>query len=345
MNMAFVIEFFAGIIATFMWLPLGIAALFAQATAPFTHVNMQGMTQTGIVFSVKQAESFGEDPMKMYDAILSDLHPHYIRLIAYWDRIEKQQGIYDFSELDQYVKKAEQDHVLLTLIVGRKVPRWPECHMPQWAQSMGERDQNKALDAYVTAFINHYKTSQAVELWQVENEPFLNFGPCQYPPEVDGVKREVSLIHALDNTRPVLVTTSGELETWLRPFQTGDMVGASLYRRFFVTTPWFRLGLNYPLPPLFYQLKGKLFQLFWPNKQLMITELQLEPWLPISIAQAPLDMQFKELPFDQFREYISYAKQTGIARVYLWGVEWWYWLAQHGHSEYWNYVRDTVFTH
>ncbi len=342
--MAFVIEFFAGIAATLMWVPLGIAAFFVHATAPFTHVNVQGMEQPGIVFSVKQAESFHEDPMKMYDAILDDLHPQYIRLIAYWDRIEKQQGTFDFSELDQYVKKAEQDHVLLTLIVGRKVPRWPECHIPQWAQGLGEADQEKALDAYLTAFVNHYKNSEAVELWQVENEPFLNFGPCQYEREVNAVGREVSLVHSLDS-RPVLVTASGELQTWLRPFLTGDIVGTSLYRRFFLTTPWFRIGLNYPLPSLFYKLKGDLYRVFYPHKQLMITELQLEPWLPVSIAQAPLDTQFKELPFSSFREYIGYAKETGIARVYLWGVEWWYWLAQHGHSEYWNYVRNTVFTH
>ena len=343
--MAFVIEFFAGIAATLMWIPLGIAALFVQATAPLTHANVQGMEQPGVVFSVKQAESFGEDPMKMYDAILADLHPRYIRLIAYWDRIEKSQGTFDFSELDQYVKKAEHDHVLLTLIVGRKVPRWPECHIPQWAQGLDQQDQEKALDAYLTAFVNHYKGSPAVELWQVENEPFLNFGPCQYPPEVASINKEVALVHALDHSRSVMVTASGELETWLRPFMAGDVVGASLYRRFFVTTPWFRLGLNYPLPPLFYELKAKLYQLFYPHKQFMITELQLEPWLPISIVQAPLDMQFKELPFSSFKGYIAYAHQTGVARVYLWGVEWWYWLAQHGHSEYWNYVRDSVFTH
>ena len=343
--MAFVIEFFAGIAATLMWVPFGIAALFVQATAPFTHAVVQGMTQPGVVFSVKQAESFGEDPMKMYDAILTDLHPKYIRLIAYWDRIEKNPGVFDFSELDQYVKKAEQDHVLLTLIVGRKVPRWPECHIPQWAQGLDQQDQEKALDSYLTAFVNHYKDSSAVELWQVENEPFLNFGPCQYPPEVADINKEIALVHALDRSHPVIVTASGELETWLRPFMAGDIVGTSLYRRFFVTTPWFRIGLNYPLPPLFYQLKARLYQLFYPGKQFMVTELQLEPWLPISIAQAPLDMQFKELPFSSFEEYIDYARQTGIARVYLWGVEWWYWLAQHGHSEYWNYVRDSVFAH
>lgn len=341
--MAFIIEFFAGIAATLMWVPLGIAALFMQAAVPFMHASPQGMSQPGVVFSIKQAESFGEDPAKMYDAILDDLRPKYVRLIAYWDRIETRQGAFDFSELDRYVKKAEQDHVRLTLIVGRKVPRWPECHVPQWAQDLDEQRQEQALEAYLRAFVNHYKDSPAVELWQVENEPFLNFGPCQYPPEVANIGKEVSLVHALDNSRPVIVTASGELETWLRPFATGDIVGASLYRRFFVTTPWFRIGLNYPLPPLFYELKAKLYQVAYPGKQFMITELQLEPWLPISIVQAPLDMQFKELPFTSFEGYIGYARQTNVARVYLWGAEWWYWLAQHGHSEYWNYVRNTVF--
>ncbi len=327
-----------------LWIPLGIAAFTLQVLAPALRIQTAGMQEPGIVFSIKQAESFNLDPYRTYEAILDELHPKYVRLIAYWDRIEKQQGVYDFSEFDRYVKKSEQAGVRLTLIAGRKVPRWPECHIPAWAAGLSAQEQNQALQAYLSAFVQQYRASGAVELWQVENEPFLNFGPCDFSREVRDVASEVGVVRSLD-ARPVLVTASGELDTWLRAFLTGDQVGVSLYRRFFVTTPWFRFGLQYPLAPLFYKLKGALLQTVFPGKRLMVTELQLEPWLPQSIVSTPLKQQFKELPFSQFQNYISYARQTGIPRIYLWGGEWWYWLKERNYPEYWNYVRTAVFAH
>jgi hypothetical protein len=36
----------------------------------------------------------------------------------------------------------------------------------------------------------------------------------------------------------------------------------------------------------------------------------------------------------KFDEIISFAKGTDFAEQYLWGVEWWYWMQNHGHPEF-----------
>jgi hypothetical protein len=53
--------------------------------------------------------------------------------------------------------------------------------------------------------------------------------------------------------------------------------------------------------------------------------------------------QTRVLPLTKFQKTIKYAAQTRISRVYFWGVEWWYWLNQQGVSDYWQYVKQTVF--
>ena len=49
--------------------------------------------------------------------------------------------------------------------------------------------------------------------------------------------------------------------------------------------------------------------------------------------------QAKFFPLKDFQDIISYAKKTGFDTQYLWGIEWWYWMAEHGHPEYLEYAK------
>jgi hypothetical protein len=301
-----------------------------------------GAKEPGLVYSVKQAETLGLDPQKTFQQILSDFHPKYLRLIAYWDRIEKTKGSYNFSELDSEVAAAGSAGAKLTLVFGRKVPRWPECHLPAWYGGLSSTDQRAATLAYVQTIVERYKNNPSVEYWQFENEFFFkDFGTC---PALDmqTFTDGLALIRRLDS-RPVIVTSSGELDSWYRSYRLGDVVGVSLYRRFFMSLPFVKLGMSYPLHEKFYVVKGALMNILF-HKPLMVTEMQLEPWLPDSPANILLAQQFRELDFNRFQEYLRYVEDTDIPRVYFWGVEWWYWLQAHGHPEFLNYVRDTVFS-
>jgi hypothetical protein len=38
------------------------------------------------------------------------------------------------------------------------------------------------------------------------------------------------------------------------------------------------------------------------------------------------------MDFKKFKENIDFAKKTGLDTIYLWGVEWWYWLKEKGNE-------------
>ena len=48
------------------------------------------------------------------------------------------------------------------------------------------------------------------------------------------------------------------------------------------------------------------------------------------------------MPLTEFISTIDYAKQTGFSEYYWWGAEWWYYLKQNGHPEYWDKVKELI---
>lgn len=86
----------------------------------------------GTTFSSFYAELFGLDWQKAYTAIFEDLGIKKVRLPAYWNEIEKSENEYDFSRLDWQIKEAEKHNAEIILAVGLKLPRWTECHEPDW---------------------------------------------------------------------------------------------------------------------------------------------------------------------------------------------------------------------
>ena len=341
------IEFFSGLVAVLMWLPFSLVGLTQELYLNLSNQPLSETIEPGVVFSFKQAENLGLNPRATFLAMLEDLKPKSLRAIAYWDRVERVDDEFDFSELDFQLQEAEKRNIKTTLIIGEKVPRWPECHYPGWlslAQS-DEKRQEEVLE-YLQTVVNRYKNYPQLEFWQLENEPSLAFGKC---PGFNkkAFEQKLKLLKSLSE-KPVMVTTSGELDTWLRAFLYGDKIGFSVYRRFFVSLPslaglsFKRVGLNYPLPPEFYKAKSDFYGLAF-KKQTMVTEFQLEPWLDKNLKDASFEEQFKELDFEDFKNQIEYARKIGVQRVYFWGTEWWYWLKQNNHPEFLDYVQQKVF--
>ena len=325
----------SGFLAVLMWFVFNVPT-------PLNLISQSSDFSFGIVYSTKQAESLGLDPLITYENILNELQPERLRIIAYWDRIEKQNGIYDFDEIDFLMNKAQEKNIKTTLIIGKKVPRWPECHIPYWLIKADSKNLEKELNEYLALVVSRYKNYPNLEFWQIENEPFYNFGNCSNNLlSVKELQNEIKLVKNLDSNHPIIITSSGEMETWLRSFIYGDKVGVSLYRRFYLSTPFFESSLVYPLTPYFYQNKAIFFENIF-NKELMLTEVQLEPWFDKSLKDVPIEKQFKEFDFEKFKESIVFAKKTNIDKIYLWGVEWWYYLYLNGYPEFLNYVKENI---
>lgn len=300
-------------------------------------VPKQEKISWGVNFSQKQAESLGLDWKKVYLALFDELGAKRIKIATYWDLIEKEEGKYDFDDLDWQIEKAQEKGANLLLVIGQKTPRWPECHLPLWAQNQKSNFKNQKLLDYIGAIVNRYKDTKVIWAWQVENEPFFPFGECQKPDE-NLLKKEIKLVKTLDfKKRPVVISDSGEGSFWLRTAKLGDIVGATLYRKV-----WFKeLGMyiKYPFPPVFYWRKAQLIKKLF-NKDVINVELQAEPWGPKASQNLSREEWEKTMSLEKFKENIEFAKRTGLKEFYLWGGEWWFWLKEkQGQPEFWEEAK------
>lgn len=293
----------------------------------------------GLNFSQKYAAWLNNgDWRTVYSDILKDLKPSRMRLVAYWDTIEKTQGQMDFTDLDWQIEQASRNQVKIILAIGYRVPRWPECHMPEWVQREDTPKQQKLTLNLLEKLVERYKNNSQIVGWQVENEPFFmqSFGLC---PAVDKdfYRKEVAFVRSLDD-RPVYGTESGELSTWRGTAGSVDYIGTSVYR---VTWNKYFNYFTYPIPPAYYYLKTQIIKAFYPIKGIVVSEMQMEPWLPgTSVWDTPIEEQLKYMGLEQFQKNITYAQKIGLPPVYLWGAEWWYWLKQRNHPEIWEAARD-----
>ena len=298
-------------------------------------------TSFGISFDDRYATSLGLDWKKTYQAMLHDLKPQFVRIPARWSDIEREENTYSWSTTDYLIKEAGKNNVKVTLVMGQKVPRWPECFFPEWSMFLTPTERKEALLDYVKATINRYKNNPAIEIWQVENEPFISFafGECKFF-DKSVVKEEVALVRSLDSKHKILITDSGELSTWYPAAKTGDFFGTTLYR--VIRDPNGNIWNYDLLPAAFYKLKAKLLGL--SHDKFFVAELQAEPWYASGDANDnSLTDQAKTFDLDRFKKNISYAQHLNASRAYLWGVEWWYWMKEkHGDATYWEEAKGVV---
>ncbi len=289
---------------------------------------------TGPVWGTTFSEYYAKDLLKIdwqktYEVILTELNFRKLRLIAYWEYLEPNKGEMDFKDLDWQVSEAGKLGKKIILALGYRVPRWPECHSPEWIKQENQSDFEGSLLDYIKMVINHYKDNDSIEAWQVENEPFVStFGGCP-PLDVNLFKEEIALVKSIDPTRPVIVTDSGELSLWTRAAQYGDVLGTTLYRFVWNST----LGkFKHFIPPAFYTWRAWLVEKLFHTKDVIISELQAEPWATnnASVSNIAFEHQTDNLSLDDFKNIVDFAKKTGIQDIYLWGPEWWYYRQLNG---------------
>lgn len=276
----------------------------------------------GMTFSSRYAESLGLNWKETYLALLDEIQIKKMRLPVYWDLVEKEKGVYDYSDVDWQLDEAKKRNVAVILTVGIKVPRWPECHIPQW---VGEDAlvRHESILSFIETTITRYREHGAIVKWQVENEPFLRFGIC---PEFDVkvLEEEVALVKRLDPSRPILLTDSGELSLWVHAAARGDEFGTTLYRDIY--SPKAGGYFEYPIGPNFFRFKEKMVRLFTEQEHFSVIELQAEPWASGWIADIALEEQYRTMNAKRLQENVDYARQVGFHDIYLWGGEWWYWM-------------------
>ncbi len=280
----------------------------------------------GVTFSHHEARGLGFDDRTMYLDILNDLNPKKVRLMTYWEDIERTKGKFDFSVIDWQLNEAQKRNIGVLLVVGRKQPRWPECHQPDWFGGLTAADQDQAVLDFIKATVEHVKASPVIKQWQVENEPYFIFGVNCPAISKDLFTKEVALLRSLDD-RPIVATDSGDRGGWIPVGRSGaDIVGVTLYRLSYDE----KYGgyYRYPIPAAYYRVRAGILASLTNIKEVWNVELQMEPWFINGAFNTPLEIQNSLMNPKVFNENIEYAKKIGFAENYLWGVEWWYWMAK-----------------
>ncbi len=287
----------------------------------------------GITFSTKQADRLNLPWAEVYQATIDDLQVKKIRLPIYWDEIEIGEGEYDFAKFDIIFNEGAKREVKFLAAIGWRLPRWPECHTPQWLADSEVATQKERTLEMLKVVVERYRNRPEIIAWQVENEPLVDwFGICP-PADQKFLEQEIALVKSLDD-RPILLTVSGELSMWSREAKLADQLGSSLYRvawnKAFGYWRWF-------LPSKFYQWKANRVG---KTDKVVISELQAEPWSPTGrLLDFPQSESEKSFALDQFRANVQLAQNIDFQASYLWGIEWWYLQKQAGNSSYWDFAK------
>ena len=329
--------FFFRCLKIVLWVAAGT---LVSAVLLFVYFNLPGPApredvRFGVTFSSRFARDMGLDASETLRALFVDLGVRKVRIPVYWDAVERERGNFDFSDIDWQLDMARQYGAEVILAVGQKVPRWPECFIPSWVNT--EALKNEAAKRFIQETISRYKYRSEIALWQIENEPFLAFGICP-PMSGDALDQEIAVARLEDPSRSILTTDSGELSLWVSAASRGDVFGTTLYRKLWSN----RFGyITYPIGPNFFRFKEMLVRLLTHQKNFVVIELQGEPWAPGSLSTVSLEEQWKTMNAEQLLENVRYARQVGFSDVYLWGVEWWYWLKEKKETPaLWNAAKE-----
>jgi beta-galactosidase GanA len=277
-------------------------------------------------------------------AMINDLGFKRLRLVTYWKIGEPQEGTYDFSEFDWQMKLAEEKGVKVSLSLGLRQPRWPECHLPTWAMGKPVSEWEPQLKAYIRAIVERYKHSPALDSYQLENEYFLKvFGEC---PDFSRQRLvdEYNLVKSIDPDHTLVVSMSNNAIGTPIYAPTPDEWAISIYKRVWDKTLTKRY-FEYPIPAWYYGFRAGWTELT-RHRNSFIHELQAEAWVPDNlgtIKDVSVEEQDKSMDAARLHDRFEYGRATGMKTFDMWGVEWWYWRKQMKNDpSLWNAARQEI---
>ncbi|MBI4021781.1 MAG: beta-galactosidase [Candidatus Andersenbacteria bacterium] len=301
--------------------------------SPFSHPWQYGAT-----FSQVQAASLGLPWREVYEALLADLEVKRLRLVAYWPLVEPADGEFDWADLDYQMDQAAAHGAQVILTIGRKVPRWPECHEPEWLKGYSETEKQNRVMVLVAVTVARYRDHPALKMWQLENEPLLEFGQCP-PADRAFLAREEGIVRAIDGQHRILITDSGELNSWLPAAAYGDVLGTTMYRSVWSGRRNRPFRYDYLFPAWLYRAKARLVKV-WHGKDVLISELQGEPWGARPFTEMTREERAANFSQARFVAIRRFALRTQLPEAYWWGSEYWYWeKTLQKNPDFWELAR------
>ncbi|HWO93718.1 MAG TPA: hypothetical protein VNL92_03050 [Dehalococcoidia bacterium] len=318
----------------------------------------EGM-ELGLNFSCRRARHLMSDIdcLSLFETMLTELQPGHVRLALYWDELEPERGVFDYSSVDPYLRLAEQHDVGVVPIIGVKSTYRPEFYIPEWVASTilwgaPPSDDDRIAEASLAMLaqvVGHLQAAPAIEAWQVENEPDVH-------PDGDArgwtvpnsfLAREVAVVRDADPAgRPVILTDDTSIfyqREWIDLLALGDGLGLGFYpRRPGGVFPWQDELRRFDMGALGSDHWNVMTRARLEGKQAWIVEVQAEPWQTRPASELRPD-EITSVSPEIMRENVDLASRTGAERAYLWGVEWWWFQRVRWQDDsYWDTARDLL---
>lgn len=322
--------------------------------------------RTGTTFSKVQCLYLGLDWKESYLAVLG-MDWDIIRLGAYWNEIEPQEGRCDFSDLDWQIEQAKSRKIPVILTVGMKAPRWPEYFIPEWVYNKTKVgvshvvSENPVLRRYTLEFIrnvvSHYGEEPAVAYIQVENEALNRYGGKNWQISKEFLSEEVKLVSSLDPLkRPIILTTATQPDKFIRflvniftkgnPIEDNlsicNILGINVYpvigRKTLGIRHYVKNRKRHREERFSYILKLAEEE----GKEAWVTELQAEPWEPGKLVHKMEGNSPSASP-EMTKEYFQDLRRQGFTAILLWGAEYWYYQKTRNNNDaWWKMVEEII---
>lgn len=281
----------------------------------------------GTTFSNKYCVELGLDWQECLDTLRNFSALKVFRVCAYWDQIETVRDNLDFSLLDQQLDMLKHKSVIVAF--GRKSPRWPEYHEPVWTNDLSDEEFRARLLLYLDNIIDHLRQFE-IESYQLENEPFVNFGGSRHKFTEEIFKEEYELLKA-KTQKPVVITDSGENSDWKAAARYADLLGVNVYKTVYDS----RLRRYYT-----HNLKAGDYAKKMVNitKPVFVAELQAEPWGAGRVTDLSQTEAEKSFSLEQLESSITMLEEAGFTTLLFWGCEWWYYQSKQGNNKYMDWL-------
>jgi hypothetical protein len=290
----------------------------------------------GLNFSHREAEQRGLEPREALRAILIHLKPTLLRLSLYWDEIAAEPGVYDLSETQWALDRAQSSGCRVLLTVGFKPQRHPAFTPPLWLAG-AEHDRLTAntlmmLERAVALLADY----NAIDAWEAEYLPFLPAAdqPTGWSVGKRLLQRQLDVLRDVDpRHRPIVLShTGGHLlqSGWREALIHASVLGCSLQAsQLSAESPPRAISAITARRLRIWQLslQAKLAANF--NRQLWVTEL-----IDDTLGDGDEARRLSEA--------VASATGAGASRIYLRGAEEWMVMRRSGQTGPWDSARDLL---
>ena len=262
----------------------------------------------------------------------------HLRLGSYWQELEKNKGVYNFSKLEDLLNRCEKTEQKVIMNVGVKSPRWREFYWPRYLKekNFNNSEARKRTLLFIEKLVKTLKKFSCITHWQVENEPLDPSGPENIAVPIDFLIQEVELVRKFDNRPNIMTLWADDLESrklFPEVLPISDVIGLDIYYKRFMKSD-----------------KGKSFYegprtndnylreiIKTSPKEVIITELQAEPWE--KDEKGYLSKNPESMSPELLENNLKKALSLGVKEVLLRGFEYWYYLKRQGDNRYLKVIK------